>query len=83
MPNNTPQLLSEDIWTQIQRHMTTREWAQAAGTCRASWSVKPQKVAVYNDLPWQGEALRLHIYETLLLCCSLTNLSVSTGGAVL
>lgn len=72
MRNTTPQLLSEDIWTQIQRHMTAREWAQAAGTCRASWSVEPQDVAVYNDIPWQGEALKLRTYSILPSCCLLT-----------
>ncbi len=28
------------IWSEISRHLTTEEWACAAGTCKTSWDLQ-------------------------------------------
>ena len=55
---NAPQW-TEDIWMKIFKHLSTRQWATAAGTCKASWNVQPACVSMEEELPVTGIYLAL------------------------
>jgi len=55
---NAPQWTG-DIWLEVFEHLSTRQWATAAGTCKASWNVQPACVSIEEELPVTGEYLAL------------------------
>ena len=46
----------EDVWLNISRHLTTKEWLCAAGTCQASWNLEPPNFDLTKDFLVKGVA---------------------------
>ncbi len=54
----------EDVWLRISRHLTTKEWLCAAGTCQASWNLEPPNFDLTDNILLKGGA-RSHWWHPL------------------
>ena len=56
--NITPHL-TEDIWQNISSHLSTREWAKAAGTCKTSHMMSLKWARLGQDTPDEGRQIQI------------------------
>ena len=46
--------LTEEIWQNISSHLSTREWAKAAGTCKTTHTMSLKWARLGQDIPLEG-----------------------------
>ena len=40
--------IPEEVWQLVARHLNIKEWAQASGTCKATWTLQLSTTVVTN-----------------------------------
>ena len=45
----------EAIWIELWNHLSSREWARIAGTCKASWELELQQLHLTSNSPVAGK----------------------------
>ena len=46
--------LTEEIWQNISSHLSAKEWAKAAGTCKTSYIMSLKWARLGQDTPHEG-----------------------------
>ncbi|KAK9903366.1 hypothetical protein WJX75_003814 [Coccomyxa subellipsoidea] len=43
--------IPEEVWQLVARHLNIKEWAQASGTCKATWTLQ-LSTTVITSIKW-------------------------------
>ena len=55
--------LTEEIWQNISVHLSTQEWAKAAGTCKTSYTMSLKWARLGHKIPPEGRQIILSSSE--------------------